>query len=256
MDVAKIITFLESQADKISEDVGKQSFPDIIHTSLVSIDDSGWEWESGAKTYTDSEFSYYLTLDGAARAMQLDIEIPRDDARSARRAAMQRLDHIVFHGDASHEWQGLINSSDARRLDSVALEFEGEEQEDKIISEIKELLFHSDGNRLADTLLLPLTLLTDHLHLREKLSQANAYTATTKQPLTIRGLHMLNEAGNDGTRRAVAYAKDSVKLHLPMSPGFLPPFQCAADTFIVQGIFRTGGLKISEPEEIRYLDGI
>ena len=258
MDEAQIIAFLKSQASKISEEVGADDFQDIKYTLLVTIDDSGPEWDPQAEPYEAPEFDYYLSLDQAMGAMRSGVELPRDDARRARRTAMRRLDDIVFHGDADHGWQGLINSSIARRLDYEGPESQGRSQEQKIISEINRLLFHSDGNRFADTLLLPWTLFTDYPHLKEFLLQRNVYTETKGKLLTLRGLRMLDKAGDHGTRRAVAYAKGSLKLHLPMPPRFLEPFRLrqAADTFRVQGVFRTSGLKISGPEGIRYLDGI
>ena len=254
MDEAQVIAFINSQANKISEEVGKENFPNVMYTSLVSIDDSGPKLEKDR--YEAHEFDYYITLDEAEQAMRSSVELSSYDARDAHLSALLRVDDIMFHGDADRGLQGIFNSSNARRLDAVTSEPEDGGQGGEIISEINERLVRGDGDRLADTLLLPWTLFATHPYLTQTLSQTNAYTARTGQQLMLRGFQALDEAGDGGTRRAIAYVKDSVKLHLPTPPSFLPPYKCAADTFRVQGIFRTGGLKISEPEEIRYLDGL
>ena len=90
-------------------------------------------------------------------------------------------------------------------------------------------------------------------------TQGNAYTALTGNPLTIRTVRGLETAGAGGTiARAIAYRNDPqiLKLHLPMPFNFRPVMQVTALRFDVPGIFRTGGVEVRRPKSMRYLDGI
>ena len=85
----------------------------------------------------------------------------------------------------------------------------------------------------------------------------NIYTAETGQPLKIRTLRQLDGAGADGADRAMAYPMDMevVRYHIPMELTFDEPRRVAGG-WRYDGNLALGGVEISEPNAMRYLDGI
>ena len=83
-------------------------------------------------------------------------------------------------------------------------------------------------------------------------------TATTGQPIVIRGMRSLDTAGASSTARLVAYrySPQVLKLHMPMPHRFLPAYQSGPLRWDVPGVMRLGGLDIRLPKEVVYLDGI
>jgi hypothetical protein len=90
------------------------------------------------------------------------------------------------------------------------------------------------------------------------IQRTNIYTMTTGQPLTITAHRELSTAGAGSTGRMVAYKNDeeTARLHLPMAHRFLPVYQDGWGSYVVPGIFRTGGVEIGNLGAIRYVDGI
>jgi hypothetical protein len=91
------------------------------------------------------------------------------------------------------------------------------------------------------------------------LQRYNVYTQVTGNPLTIRAVRQLDNAGTGGDKgRAVIYRKDPqvIKMHIPMMHRFLPVWQTSSLGFDVPGIFRIGGVEIRRPGAVRYLDGV
>src|SRR5690606_21293849 len=88
--------------------------------------------------------------------------------------------------------------------------------------------------------------------------RTNIYTQTTGRPLTIRSARELGTAGAGGNGRLVAYKNDAetVRLHLPMPHQFLPVYQDGWANWVIPGIFRTGGIEVSNTAAFRYVDGI
>lgn len=116
------------------------------------------------------------------------------------------------------------------------------------------------GADLADTLLLPYTVLLDSSTRRidafnqttilEWVKRNNIYTLTTGQELTIRGVFGdLDTAGACSTKRMVAYRRspEVLKFHMPMPFRFLPAWQTGPIKFEVPGIFRLGSVEIRRP---------
>jgi hypothetical protein len=125
------------------------------------------------------------------------------------------------------------------------------------------------GAEIADTLLLPYTVLLDlstrridavnQTTILEWIERNNIYTRTTGGALTIRGVFgYLDTAGASSTKRMVAYRRspEVLKMHMPMPFRFLPAWQTGPIKFDVPGIFRLGGVDIRRPKSVRYLDGI
>jgi hypothetical protein len=124
---------------------------------------------------------------------------------------------------------------------------------------------------MANTLLLPNTSLTyiatkrlginNDTTVLKFLKENNVYTQTTGQAAD----HPRRApAGNGGRRRPrqrqahgrVRPSPQVVKMHIPMPFRFLPVWQDGPMSWLVPGIFRTGGVDIRRPGAVRYRDGI
>jgi hypothetical protein len=144
---------------------------------------------------------------------------------------------------------------------------------DKIIADINALLLGvattAGYTSVGNTLLLPIdrygligtTMMnaTSPDTVLSHITRNNVYTLTTGQPLLIRAAAGLESAGATGTlHRAVSYrrAPEVLKLHLPMPHRFLPVYQDGPLNWKVPGVFRTGGLDVRRPTEMRYMDNI
>lgn len=78
------------------------------------------------------------------------------------------------------------------------------------------------------------------------------------ESLTIIKSRALESAGASGTKRMVAYDRNSqvLRFHLPGPHQFLPAFQKASMVYEVAGIMNVGGTEVRLPKAIVYRDGI
>lgn len=216
---------------------------------------------------------YSYGFEELEHARLLGMNLPNDDAMAARRAYEEMVDKVALEGDASKNMQGLFNNSSVTAAAATTGNWAAA-TEDEILQDVNDAitLVHTQTltTVMANTVLLPWTKMNFIASKRlgdtqstilEFLQRNNVYTATTGQPLMIRGARRLDTAGTSvspaGTRM-VAYRRDPsvLKLHLPMPHRFLPAFHEAPLRFVVPGIFRLGGLDIRRPKEIVYQDGI
>lgn len=89
----------------------------------------------------------------------------------------------------------------------------------------------------------------------------NLYTQETGRPLRVRAVPDLATAATTtivGGGRMVAYSSrpEYAQLLLPMPHRFLPVYQDGPLNWTVPGIFRTGGVEVSDTAAVRYVDGI
>lgn len=199
-----------------------------------------------------------------------------DRAAAARRAYEEFMDDVAIEGDDTKGWTGLINDPNVTQgfvtFDGTDDSSEWNDKDaDQILRDVNNFLLgvYTDTAtvEMADTLLLPIAahaelatrrLPETSMTILQFLMQYNVYTAQTQRPLTIMAVRGLEDAGEDGTGRMIAYRYDAsvLKLHLPMPHRFLPVWQDGPMQFQVPGIFRTGGLEIRRPGAVRYADGI
>ena len=220
---------------------------------------------------------YGYTLEELGQAMMVpNTNLTMERAAAARRAYEEFMDTLVLTGDTDKNMEGLINnaavtSNNAAATGTGSSMAWADKTGDQILTDVNNLISGAYEDsltvELCDTVLLPIAALTlistkrmpdiDKTVLRF-LREDNTYTAVTGQPLTIRGVRGLEDAGDSSTGRMVAYRKamEVLKLHLPMPHRFLPPWQTSPLGFDVPGIFRTGGVEIRRPGAVRYLDGI
>jgi len=207
-------------------------------------------------------------------------------ARAARLTYMKYMFDITLRGDTEKGLTGLINytgvNATAAPADGTGSARHwvnnsgvGTKTPSQISRDINLLLTGianaTYGVEMADTLLMPLEAFnylastqysaTNAETVLQFIMRANAYTAMTGRPLTVRVVRELRTASTAtvvGGGRLVAYKNDPeyVKLHLPMPHQFLEPYRDGPLNWAIPGIFRTGGVEMLTVGTIRYLDGI
>lgn len=217
---------------------------------------------------------YSYGWEEVGRAAMLGIGLESEKAFYARRAYEEMVYRVAFSGDATKGFEGLFNNS---AVGSAQVAADGTSSSRLwtaktgalIARDINEALMAlnagTERTEMADTLVLPWERLeyiattqfssASDATVLDFVQRANVYTATTGQPLTIRGKRGLLTAGTGGTARMVAYRRspEVLKLHVPMVHRFLP-VQIDGLQYTVPGVFRLGGLDIRLPKAVVYRD--
>lgn len=227
---------------------------------------------------------YQYNIEEVNAAIQIGGSLPSRRAAAARKVYMKTMFDIVMVGADEKGFKGLTNytgvtatTAPADGTGSVTFWVDsagvGQKTPAQIVRDINIALqgIYLDTNtvEMADTLLLPVEAFNylaqtpySAVTMDTILSfvmRTNIYTQTTTRPLTIRAVRELGTAAAGGaTGRLVAYKNDAetVRLHLPMPHQFLPVYQDGWANWVVPGIFRTGGIEVSNPLAFRYVDGI
>ncbi|MCO7469507.1 DUF2184 domain-containing protein [Stenotrophomonas maltophilia] len=220
---------------------------------------------------------YGYGFEEIGRAQLLGINLTSEDAAAARRASEEMVDRVALLGDASKGFTGLFNASNVTPVAAPTgawgtLQTAGTATPDEIVADMNASLMNvfngTNTTAISDRLLLPwskfmlistkkMSEFSDLTVLQYFLAN-NVYTATTGQPLTVRGQRGLDTAGVGGVARLVAYRYDAnvLKLHMPMPHRFLPAYQSGPLRWDIPGVMRLGGLDVRLPKEVVYLDGI
>ncbi|HHK0663016.1 DUF2184 domain-containing protein [Pseudomonas aeruginosa] len=210
-------------------------------------------------------------LEEISQAQMLGINLTADDAIAARRAYEEMVDRVALLGDSSKGFSGLFAYPGVTAGSAVTGNW-ATATADQILADVNTALtLQAQGTlftSFSNSLLMPYSkfLLVATRKVNENglesiltyLQKNNVYTATTGQPLMIRGLNGLDTAGAGGTARMISYRRDPsvLKMHIPMPHRFLPVYQAGPIRWEVPGIFRLGGVDIRRPAEVRYTDGI
>lgn len=301
--------FLISQVSYIEPQVYEIQYPDIQYPEIIPVDTSASAWAKSVTFFsnnkvgragwfsargTDMHFAdaerakfevgiemadigYEYDLEELGQAMLIPgMNLSADRAMAARRAFEEFVDGVVISGDASKNFDGILNYPgitvvDAPNNAGATSTYFSAKTEDEVLTDFNTILtgvFTSTLTvEMADTVLVPYGVLTSlatrrlpntDVALLQFLMQNNAYTFMTGKPLTIRGLRGLGNGATDNSGRMVAYRRDPqvVKFHMPMPHRFLPPMQTGPLVFAVPGIFRIGGLEVRRPGAFRYMDKI
>lgn len=199
-----------------------------------------------------------------------------DKAAAARRAYEEFMDNLVLRGDATKNIDGMMDYTGITAVTAAngavgASPDWSTKTADEILLDINNAItgqyISSLTVELANTIALPVASLSlistkripdTSMTVLQYLTMNNIYTHLTGQPLMIRAIRGLEDAGDGGTGRMIVYrnAREVVKLHLPMPHKFLPVWQTGPLRFDVPGIFRTGGVEVRRPGAFRYVDGI
>lgn len=266
---AKSITFFST--DK----VGKAKWFHHAGTDMPRADVQRTKYEQGIEM---AAIGYGYDLEELGQAMMIPgNNLTSDRAEAARRAYEEFVDNVAIRGDTDKSWTGLINDPNVTIVNAAIVggvrDF-GSKTGDQIAADVNDALSGvytaSLTVEMADTVLLPVTEMArlatkrmgtagETINVLEWLRKYNVYTQTTGNPITIRGVRGLENAGVGGdVGRMIVYRKDPqvIKLHIPMPHRFLPVWQTGPITFDIPGIFRLGGLEIRRPGAVRYVDGI
>lgn len=214
---------------------------------------------------------YDYGLEEVNQAMMLGMDLSGEKANAARLIYERMVDRVAFTGDAEKGFEGLFDYSTVTAASATYGDWDSSvTTEDEMLADVNAgisgVYAATNEVAMADTVLFPSTKLQKLASTRlgdtgqtvlDFLKKANIYTAETGQPLTIRGVRGLEEAGAGTTARMVFYrnSPEVLKMHIPMRHRFLP-VQIVGLTFKIPGIFRLGGLDIRLPKEVRYVDGI
>jgi hypothetical protein len=233
-----------------------------------------------AKTETTvsmAAIGYGWNLEELAQAQMLSVDLAARKGQAARRASEEFTDQVAFFGDVTKGFYGVTNqpgvvAGDAGATGTGSSTSWDDKTPGQIMADVNGLLsgvfVGSNTVEMADTLLLPYTEMHDigtrqlsentETTILEWLRTNNVYTMETGQPLTIRGIRGLENAGAGGSSRAVAYRNDEevLRLNMPMPFRFFPVWQTGPFRYEVPGAFRLGGVDVSLTAAMRYMDGI
>lgn len=227
---------------------------------------------------------YQYNIEEVNAAIQLPTgSLPTRRASAARKVYMKKMYDITLTGATEKGWGGLINYSGVSTTTATAdgtggvtywvnSSGVGTKTPAQIVRDINLALqgiyLATYTVEMADTILLPVEAYNyiaqtpySAVTMDTILSfvmRTNIYTQTTGRPLTIRTVRELGTAGGSSKGRLVAYKNDAetVRLHLPMPHQFLPVYQDGWANWVIPGIFRTGGVEVSNTAAFRYIDGI
>jgi hypothetical protein len=258
--------------------VGAADWLNGLATDMRYADINRTKFEQGIEM---AGIGYRYTLEEIGQAMMVPgTNLTSERAEAARRAYEEFVDKLVRVGNTAKGVTGLLNNANvtpgvAAATGSGSSTFWKDKTGDQMVTDVQSALtLVYDGSQtveMADTVLLPLKAMELLANTRmsntygnalDYLAKYNLYTHTTGQPLTIRGILNLGNAGTysgkTATGRLVAYRRDPrvVKFHLPMPHRFLPVWQTGPITFDIPGIFRVGSVEVRRPGAFAYVDGI
>lgn len=230
------------------------------------------------ETIEMAAIGYRYTLEELGQAMMIPgTNLTTERAEAARRAYEEFVDNVALRGDTNKDLEGLINRTDVTTIHAASSDSVSgspawaDKTAAEIIADINDALTGiytgSLQVEMANTVLMPvaeqsrlatLQIPNTTMTVLQWIMMHNVYTLQTGQPLTIRGVRGLEDAGGSGTGRMVAYRRDPqvLKMHIPMPHRFLPVWQTGPLIFDIPGIFRLGGVEVRRPGAIRYVDHI
>lgn len=211
--------------------------------------------------------SYGYSLEELRKAAAMRIPLDAAKARIAYRGARQFQQQIAFFGDASRNMYGLFNHPNVP-LDNSTINWNtatGAEMVAALNNLLIKVWNQSQTRHVANTLLLPTTIWsiisskrmdtgTDTTVL-EFFRRNNNSTGVTGQPLEIRAVLWLNDAGTSGAPRMMAYEKneDNLTLRMPIPWRSLPP-QATALRLEIPAEFKISGTEFRYPLSAAYRD--
>ena len=215
--------------------------------------------------YAGNSYGYSLEELRKAAAMRMPLEAVK--GRLAYRGARQHQQQVAFFGDAQRQMYGLFNHPNVP-LDNSTIDWETATG-DEIVAEMNAVLNkvwnQSAQRHVPNTLLLPsdlwvlaqnkrMSVGTDTTVL-EFFRRNNTYTAVTGQPLDIRSVLYLNDAGVGGVPRIMAYEKnsDNLTMRMPIPFRSLPP-QATALRLEIPNEWKVGGTEFRYPLSAAYRD--
>jgi len=211
--------------------------------------------------------SYGYSLEELRKAAALRIPLDASKARLAFRGARQFSQNLAFFGDAQRNMFGLFNHPNVP-LDNSSIDWTTATGAE-IVADMNGLLTkvwnQSAQRHVPNTLLLPSNLWAIAANKRmdtgtdttvlEFFRRNNTYTGVTGQPIDIRAVLWLNDAGVGGVPRMIAYEKnsDNLTMRMPIPWRALPP-QATALRLEVPCEFKVSGVEFRYPLSAAYRD--
>ena len=248
-DIAGKAEFFSARSfDMPYADVSQTAFMQATHMAAI-----GYEWSRGE----------------LERSARLGRNLTSEKAIAAGRIAQRFLYGIAVSGSVEKNWYGLINWPTVPASNAPFSFTAGTpEQVLSIINGAIAAPSIATNNAYNTTsILMPTTairdlasrLITNTTQTLLAFIQANnSLTLTTGQPLSIRGMMELENAGAVGTRRMVTYeeSREVAQFALPGPHEFVDPFRKSSLSWEVAGIMNTGGTDVRVPKAIKYTDAI
>lgn len=213
--------------------------------------------------------SYGYSIEELRKAAAMRIPLDATKARIAYRGARQFQQQVAFFGDSSRNMNGLFNGPNVP-LDNSTINWNtatGAEMVAALNTLLVKVWNQSNTRHVANTLLLPTTIWsiisskrmdvgTDTTVL-EFFRRNNNSTGVTGQPLDIRAVLWLNDAGVGGVPRLMAYERneDNLTMRMPIPWRSLPP-QPTALRLDIPCEFKISGVEFRYPLSAAYRDVI
>jgi len=259
-DVGTIVT-------SMSGPIGKAEY---LSAKGFDIPNIGHQASQGITNFYLAGAGYEVTLQEVNRASRMGVDLPTKDASDARKVMEKFIYDRAMSGSTEKNTKGLINNASVPQASAPTGTW-GSATADQMLADVDaavvDVYQNTKETELADTVLLPTTafLVANRTRVGDTgktvlqyIIENNAYTAITKQPLSVMPSRELETAGNSSTRRIVAYAKNPgvLEFFLPGAPTFMPPHAISSLAYRVDGIMNVGQTEIYRPKGVSYRDGI
>ena len=218
------------------------------------------EWAALAYDWSDRELG---------QAMMMGLPLADRKTNIAFRIWEETKDDIFLNGNSAFGWDGFLNNSNVT-IQAATGTFDTQTAL-VIAKDVNDLLggvwTGTNKQRMADTLCMPtaqlVTLSTKPIgdnanrNTLAYIKENNIYTLQTGNPLMIKAIDQLNNAGASNADRMVAYSRDRnvVRFHIPQELQFDPPMRVYGG-YVYPGHGVAAGLEVREPNGFRYMDGI
>lgn len=259
-DVGTIVTSMTGP-------IGKAEY---ISAKAFDIPNVSSQQSQGTSNFYLAGAGFETSLGEVNRASKMGINLPTKGASDARKVMEKFIYDRAMSGSTEKGTKGLINNASVPTASAPTGTWASATAEQMLAdvdTALTDVFTNTKETELADTVLLPTSafLIANRkqvtgttMTVLQYLMQNNAYTAITKQPLSIMPSRELETAGASSTRRIVAYAKNPgvVEFFLPGAPTFMPPFAISSLAYRTDGIMNVGQTEIYRPKGVSYRDGI
>lgn len=215
--------------------------------------------------YAGNSYGYSLEELRKAAALRMPLDVAK--ARQSYRGALIHMQKVAFFGDANRNMYGLFNHPNVP-LDNSTINWNtatGAEMVAALNSLLIKVWNQSLNTSVPNVLLLPNSIWSIISNKRmdtgtdttvlEFFRRNNNSTGVTGQPLEIRPVLQLNDAGTAGAPRMMAYEKneDNLTMRNPIPWRALPP-QATALRLEVPCEYKISGVEFRYPLSAAYRD--
>jgi len=211
---------------------------------------------------------YGYSLSELEKSQQLNMPLDVNGAKAANRGFQEHAQRVAFSGDDEIGVTGLFNNINIA-IDNSPGVWSGLTQLEKY-NDMNSLIIKvwNDsaqvhipdcfllGTDFADELSKPMSDERPEITLLKYFLENNFYTATTGQPIKLRMVSELNDAGAAGASRMMAYEliDENLVMKMPRMLEFLPP-QPEGLRIEIPGRYKFGGIEFRYPGSAAYRDG-